>query len=153
MLGIFEAPIGPCLMLISSQYYTKSEQAPRFSFWYCGLGFGQILGGITSFAFQHVRDPKIKSWQAMFICVGLITVAVGIAMFFILPDSPMTAKFLNSQEKAALLKHVSVNQTGVQNRHFKLSHVREILTDVQLWLLTLCTICVRNLFIPPFTSI
>src|SRR5689334_22700084 len=32
-LGIFEAAIAPCLMLISSQYYTKSEQAPRFSIW------------------------------------------------------------------------------------------------------------------------
>ena len=39
-LGIFEATIGPSLLLISSQWYTKSEQAPRFSFWYCGLGFG-----------------------------------------------------------------------------------------------------------------
>lgn len=44
-LGIFEATIGPSLLLISSQWYTKSEQAPRFSLWYCGLGIGQIVGG------------------------------------------------------------------------------------------------------------
>ncbi|KAK5169976.1 hypothetical protein LTR04_005366 [Oleoguttula sp. CCFEE 6159] len=42
-LGIFEAAIAPSLMLISSQWYTKSEQAPRFSIWYAGLGLGQIL--------------------------------------------------------------------------------------------------------------
>ncbi|KAL1610871.1 hypothetical protein SLS59_000508 [Nothophoma quercina] len=53
-LGIFEATIGPSLLLISSQWYSKSEQAPRFSFWYCGLGFGQIIGGAISYGFQHV---------------------------------------------------------------------------------------------------
>lgn len=37
-LGIFEAAVAPALMLISSQWYTKFEQAPRFSLWYCGLG-------------------------------------------------------------------------------------------------------------------
>lgn len=45
-LGIFEATVGPSLMLISSQYYTKSEQAPRFTFWFLGLGVAQIIGGI-----------------------------------------------------------------------------------------------------------
>lgn len=141
-LGIFEAAIAPCLMLISSQYYTKSEQAPRFSIWYSGLGVGQILGGLISFAFQHVKSTHFKSWQAMFVFVGLSTALIGTAAFFILPDSPMTAKFLSTPEKAALLKHVSVNQTGVANKHFKWRQVLEVLLDVQLWLMTICTICV-----------
>ena len=143
-LGIFEASIAPCLMLISSQYYTKSEQAPRFSFWYCGLGLGQILGGLISFSFQHIESTRFKSWQAMFVFVGLSTSLVGVATFYILPDSPMEAKFLTTAEKAALLKHISINQTGVRNRHFKASQVIEILLDVQLWLMTLCTICVSG---------
>lgn len=32
-LGIFEAAVGPCLMIISSQWYTKHEQPSRFGFW------------------------------------------------------------------------------------------------------------------------
>jgi MFS family permease len=42
-LGICEAPVVPTLTLVSSQWYTKSEQGPRFAFWYCGLGFGQVI--------------------------------------------------------------------------------------------------------------
>ncbi|KFY12033.1 hypothetical protein V492_04134 [Pseudogymnoascus sp. VKM F-4246] len=140
-LGMFEAAIAPCLMLISSQYYTKSEQAPRFAIWYCGLGFGQIIGGLISFVFQHVTNENFKSWQAMFVFVGVATSLVGIATFFILPDSPMTAKWLSEPEKAALLKHVSVNQTGIQNKRFKMSQALEVLTDVQLWLMIVITIC------------
>src|SRR3954452_5922531 len=77
-LGIFEATIGPSLLLISSQWYTKSEQGPRFSFWYCGLGLGQILGGAISYGFQHVANPSgLVGWRIMFIVLGIVTVAIG----------------------------------------------------------------------------
>ncbi|KAK6992794.1 major facilitator superfamily domain-containing protein [Favolaschia claudopus] len=58
-VGIFEATIGPSLLIISSQWYTKSEQAPRFSFWYLGLGVGQIVGGAVSYAFQHIAPGSL----------------------------------------------------------------------------------------------
>lgn len=143
-LGIFEASIAPCLMLISSMFYTKSEQAPRFSFWYCGLGLGQIIGGIVSYGFQKVRNPEFAGWRIMFIVLGLITVVIGVVTFFLLPDTPMKARFLRESEKVALLKHVSVNQTGITNKHFKPRQVFEVLKDVQLWLMTILTICVSD---------
>lgn len=141
-LGIFEAAIAPCLMLISSMYYTKSEQAPRFSFWYCGLGLGQIVGGIISYAFQQVENPTFAGWRIMFVVLGLVTVIVGLVTLWVLPDTPMKARFLSPSEKVALLKHVSVNQTGIANKRFKFSHVLEIILDLQLWLMTLLTILV-----------
>ncbi|KAF3479891.1 allantoate permease [Arthroderma uncinatum] len=141
-LGIFEAAIAPCLVLISSQWYTKSEQAPRFCIWYSGLGLGQIIGGLVSFGFQHVKNPEFTGWKAMFVVLGAVTCLAGIATYFIIPDSPMKAPFLTEKEKAQLLKHVSFNQTGVINTSFKFSHILEILTDVQLWLMTLITVLI-----------
>ncbi|KAG0645306.1 Thiamine pathway transporter THI73 [Hyphodiscus hymeniophilus] len=140
-LGIFEAAIAPCLMLISSQWYTKSEQAPRFSFWYCGLGAGQIFGGIISFGFQHVKGD-FAGWKIMFIVVGLLTSLFGVVAFFILPDTPMKATFLSDAETTALLKHVAANQTGIENHHFKWSHLIEILLDIQIWLLVIMTVLI-----------
>jgi sugar phosphate permease len=130
-------------MLISSQWYTKSEQAPRFSFWYCGLGAGQIFGGIISFGFQHVKGD-FAGWKVMFIVVGLITSLIGVAAFLILPDTPMKATFLSDAEKTALLEHVAVNQTGIENHQFKWSHLKEIILDIQIWLMVLITILVRE---------
>jgi MFS family permease len=141
-LGIFEAAIAPSLMLISSQWYTKSEQAPRFSLWYCGLGLGQILGGIVSYAFQKIHHPIFAGWKIMFIILGIVTVLIGITTIVFLPDTPMKARFLLDAEKAAILNHVSENQTGILNTHFTPSHLIEILLDPQLWLLTVLTILV-----------
>ena len=140
-LGIFESAIAPCLMLISSQWYTKSEQAPRFSFWYCGLGAGQILGGLVSFGFQQVKG-HFAGWKVMFIVMGLTTSLIGVAAFWILPDTPMKATFLSDAEKTALLEHVAVNQTGIENHQFKWSHLKEIILDIQIWLMVLITILV-----------
>lgn len=139
-LGVFEAAIAPCLTLISSQWYTKSEQAPRFSFWLCGLGAGQILGGIISFGFQKVTHTSIAGWRIMFIFLGAVTVLIGIAVLIWLPDTPMSAKFLTEDEKSAILRHVAENQTGIQSRAFKASHVYEALLDVQFWLFALITV-------------
>ncbi|KAF4595534.1 MFS transporter [Ophiocordyceps camponoti-floridani] len=140
-LGIFEATIGPSLMLISSMWYTKSEQAPRFSFWYLGLGLGQIVGGAVSYGFQHVGSgAALAGWRLMFLILGLVTVCFGICTFVWLPDTPMQASWLSTTEKVALLKHVSVNQTGIRSRHFRFREVGEALLDPQIWLLVLAVV-------------
>lgn len=132
-------------MLISSQWYTKSEQAPRFSLWYCGLGLGQMLGGIVSYAFQQIHHPAFTGWRIMFVVLGVVTVLIGMATIIVLPDTPMKANFLSDAEKAALLNHVSINKTGVSNPHFKVFHIVEILLDIQIWLMTILTILVGGI--------
>ncbi|KAG5931783.1 hypothetical protein E4U53_001608 [Claviceps sorghi] len=140
-LGIFEATIAPSLMLISSQWYTKSEQAPRFSFWYLGLGLGQIVGGLVSFAFQHISPgAALAGWRTMFITLGCLTVLFGICTLLFIPDTPMKAKWLSDTEKVALLKHVSVNQTGIQSRKFRFKEILEALVDPQVYLLLMSVI-------------
>ncbi|PYH71817.1 putative MFS transporter [Aspergillus vadensis CBS 113365] len=143
-LGIFEATIGPSLMLISSQYYTKSEQAPRFTLWYNGLGVAQIIGGLVSFGFQHVHHgATLAGWRIMFLVIGLATVLIGVLTLLFIPDTPMKAKWLSEEEKVALLQHVSVNQTGVWSSTINLKQIWEAVLDIQLWLLVLITILVR----------
>lgn len=133
-------------MLISSQWYTKSEQAPRFSFWYLGLGLGQILGGAISYGFQHVTPgASLAGWRIMFVVLGCVTVVIGLSAFFFLPDTPMKASWLSDNEKVALLKHVSVNQTGIQSRKFRPKEIVEALLDPQIWLLLLSVVLVSVL--------
>ncbi|KFY31111.1 hypothetical protein V493_01396 [Pseudogymnoascus sp. VKM F-4281 (FW-2241)] len=132
--GLFESPASPCLMLISSQWYTSQEQASRYSFWFCGVGIAQISGAFISYGFQHVHnDTLLSSWRIMYLSLGIITSFVGLLGWFILPNSPMTAKFLTEAEKIALLNHIAVNQTGIENRHFKWRQLKETVLDVQIW--------------------
>lgn len=81
----------------------------------------------------------------MFVVLGLVTIVIGVITILILPDSPMQARFLSEAEKVALLKHVSVNQTGISQKKYKPKQAIEILLDMQLWLMTLVTILVCSL--------
>ena len=141
-LGICEAPVVPTLTLVSSQWYTKSEQGPRFAFWYCGLGVGQIVGGLLSFAFQHVTSLTFQSWRMMFVVLGCVTVVLGFTTFFLIPDSPLTARFLSEDEKATITRHVAQETTGAVGSGFKPKQLVDALTDLQLLLLCLMTILV-----------
>lgn len=151
--GLFESPVSPCMMLISSQWYTSKEQASRYSFWFCGAGLAQISGAFISYGFQQVHNTTlISSWRIMYLTLGLITSFVGVVGFFILPKSPMTAKFLTDSEKVALLNHIAVNQTGIENRHFKWSQLKEIVLDIQIWLLVAMTISVCTHYYTQFVT-
>lgn len=152
--GIFEAGIPPSLMLISSQWYTKSEQVLRFVWWYMGTAGGMVVGGFASWCFQHVaKDAPLAGWRIMYakrqvilalhadanvwsryIVIGLLTLGLATAIYFLVPDTPMQARFLTDEEKVSLLEHVKVNQTGVENRRsFSFTQLREAACDFQLW--------------------
>ncbi|KAG0643144.1 major facilitator superfamily domain-containing protein [Tuber brumale] len=139
-LGICEASIAPCLTLITGMWYTTSEQPPRFAFWYCGVGIGQITGGLISYGFQQIKGESLEGWRVMFIVLGVFTVLVGSVTFLFLPDTPMTASFLTEEEKVAAINRIADNQTGIENRTFKWSQIKELAMDVQIYLIGLVII-------------
>lgn len=132
--GAFEAGIPPALMLLTSQYFTADEQATRFAYWYTGMGNGQILGGLISYAFQWVpASASLAGWRIMFLVLGLVTLLVGVFVLLFVPDTPMDAKFLQNEEKVALLEHIKINQTGIDNRNFHAGQIIEGLLDPGCW--------------------
>ncbi|KAF2228086.1 major facilitator superfamily domain-containing protein [Elsinoe ampelina] len=134
--GIFEAGLPPALMLLSAQYYTRQEQTSRFSLWFLGMGLGQILGGLISFAFQHVPPSSaLAGWKVMFVVLGLITMLFGVSVCAFVPDTPMAARFFTDQEKVMILEHTKVNQVGVVNRKWRTKEIFEACLDVQFWLM------------------
>ncbi|KAJ7182302.1 major facilitator superfamily domain-containing protein [Mycena crocata] len=135
LVGIAEAATQPCLMMITSMWYTKSEAIFRFSIWFSGFGVAQILGSLISWGFQKVVHKALSGWRMMFIVLGCVTVLAGACTTLILPDSPMSSKWLTEDEKTKAIKRVEANQTGIKNPHFKLAHLFELVLDVQMWLI------------------
>ncbi len=147
--GIFEAAVPSALMLLSSQYYNRSEQTVRYSYWYCGMGVGQILGGLSSWGFQHIVRPPtaaLQGWKIMFLSLGLATLFIGALICVAVPDTPMKAWFLSDEEKVSLLEHIKSNQTGIEGKKFQPKHLKEGAMDPQLWLMMLIVTLVSSMF-------
>ncbi|KIM82059.1 hypothetical protein PILCRDRAFT_820966 [Piloderma croceum F 1598] len=144
LLGVFEASMPPCLMLITGIWYTKPEGVRRFTLWFCGTGLGQIMGGLVSWSFQQVTGEYLAGWRMMFLMLGILTAVIGLLTIIVMPDDPMSANWLSEAEKAVAIQRVSVNQTGIQNKHFKWAHIKELALDVQIWLLATLMILIST---------
>ncbi|QLG71683.1 hypothetical protein HG535_0C00310 [Zygotorulaspora mrakii] len=156
LLGVFEASVAGCLIIITGMWWTKPEQSRRTGLWYMQIGTGQILGALLSFGFQHVESARIASWQILFIFMGCLTVIVGIATIIFVPDSPLTCRFLSEAERSEALDHIKGNQTGLQNSTVKLYQVKELLMkDKQTWILFFITVLtmITNGAVSNFSSI
>lgn len=74
------------------------------------------------------------------IITGLITVVTAVLYWFLFPDSPTTAWFLTSEERAKAVFRIRENQAGVENKTFKKEQMIEALKDPKTWLFALYTV-------------
>ncbi|KAL3417223.1 major facilitator superfamily transporter [Phlyctema vagabunda] len=138
LLGCAEAAIVPAWVVFTSQWYRKEDQAFRVGIWFSMCGFAQMFGGYVAYGIAtHVgRDlsAALKGWQIIFLFLGLLTVVVGIIFFFVLPDSPLTAGFLNPEQKSLHAERLRENEQGIGSRVFKWHQFYEALRDPNTWL-------------------
>lgn len=140
LLGITEAVISPALTMITAQWYTKREAGPRYGLWFCGLGVGQIIGGLISFGAQHgARGDTFGGWRIMFLCVGIFNIMIAICVLLFLPDNVASAKFISESDKAAIHLKLSLDQAGNGAKVFRLAGLGEVFMDAQVWLMMLLT--------------
>ncbi|KAL4971160.1 major facilitator superfamily domain-containing protein [Aspergillus desertorum] len=144
LLGMAEAVIAPAFTIYTSMWYTPAEATPRFGLWYCGLGTGQILGGVISFGAQHASSSQsFSGWRVMFLVIGIANIAVSLLVLAILPTSPEAASFLSAEAKTRLSHRLrSATTGGPGTKTFHAPSVLTTLTDAQTWLLCLLTIIV-----------
>ncbi|KAF2086436.1 allantoate permease [Saccharata proteae CBS 121410] len=137
LLGILESVIAPALTIITSAWYTKKESTPRFGLWYCSVGIGQIIGGLISFGAQHAPANSFAGWRIMFLCVGFVNMLVSLLVFFLLPSTPQTGRFLTTPELHHLTHRLTLDLAGLGPKTFHRSIVTQTLLDTQLHLLCL----------------
>lgn len=104
-------------------------------------GGQQIVGGLLAYCFSLIESGPLRSWQAIFIAYGGITVFWGVFVWYWMPDSPMRAKCFTEADKRLMVERVRENQTGLQNKVFRREQAMEALRDPQTWGYCLISIC------------
>lgn len=120
--------------VIVSRFYTKAEQPSRNA-WIFG-SWSSLINGFLAWAIGHIpKDAPLHIWQYLFLITGSVSLAWSIFAWFMLPGTPMEARFLTEEEKYHVLMRVSENHTGVESREWKWEQVREAFTDPKTWIL------------------
>lgn len=144
-LGFLESAITPALTIFTAQWYRVSEQGLRTGVWYSTQAGSVIFGGSVAYAFAMGSLHKtlsIASWRALLILFAAITVVVGVAFMFLIPDSPETAWFLTEEDRKLARIRTKENQLGTTDNRFKWYQVREALLDPAVWLLCLVSLTI-----------
>lgn len=132
LLGMFEAAVTPGWTLITSQWYKKSEQGFRTCLWFSFNGWASILGGLMAYGLAEGGERghfSIEAWKILHIITGLLTVALGIIFFFVVPDNQLKARWLNEEDRIMAVARVRENQQGIGNKKFKTYQFVEALKD------------------------
>ncbi|EKJ68437.1 hypothetical protein NXS19_002134 [Fusarium pseudograminearum] len=133
LLGTFEAVITPAFMLIVSQWFRRETQPSRAGLFYCFNGFGAMFGGILFYGVGQAKGWAV--WRTIYVLCGGMTICWGVVLFFFLPNNILTAKRYTIEERAMLIAQSARNKTGVFNRKIKWNQIREVFSDMQIWLL------------------
>jgi MFS family permease len=143
-LGIAEAAIAPGLTIIVSMWYKRNEQPLRHAAWYLGNTTAGIFGGLFAYGIGHIES--IRPWRALFLIFGAATVIWSTAVFFLLPDTPMEARFLSQDDRVKAVVRVKENMTGIKNDNVKWGQVKEALLDPLAWMIVILQmlLCIPN---------
>ncbi|KAI0469648.1 MFS general substrate transporter [Xylariaceae sp. FL0804] len=137
LLGLAEAGQFPGVILQMTYWYRPDEMSLRLLYFYiCGNCAG-IFSGLLAFAFDHASGAGgLSGWQWLFMVEGLVTIVVGVAIWFLLPDFPETARWLTDKEKAFIQARLPSNAPRSTEINFNFREIIESLKDVRLWLFT-----------------
>ncbi|KAJ7169296.1 major facilitator superfamily domain-containing protein [Mycena crocata] len=132
-----EGSITTGFLIVSSMFYTHKEQTLRVGYWFLTNGAAQIISGFISFGTLHIHTEHFAAWKWLMMITGALTFVTAGLFWYLFPDSPTTAWFLTPQERAIAVLRIKVNQTGVENKHFKKEQMIEALLDPKTWLFAL----------------
>ncbi|GAA5843522.1 hypothetical protein JCM9279_000780 [Rhodotorula babjevae] len=153
-LGLFESCISPSFALVTSMWYLKKEQGSRTGIWFAQNAVANALGSFLAYGLaKHdaAGDFSIPGWKVLFILLGGLTVVLGLAVLFFLPDTVRSARFLSVEDRVLAVRRIKSNQTGVGSRSHKWYQVKEALLDPLTWLYCLYALAV-NIFNGAVTS-
>ncbi|KAK0491544.1 major facilitator superfamily domain-containing protein, partial [Armillaria novae-zelandiae] len=136
ILGVCEGSITAGFMIVTSMFYTRTEQTLRVGYWFLMNGTAQIISGFISFGTLHMKTNSLQAWQWLMIILGLLTMVTAIIFWFLFPDSPTNAWFLTPEERSSAVQRIK----AVENKHFKKEQMIEALTDIKIWLFALFSI-------------
>ncbi len=116
-LGIAEAGFFPGVIYYLTTWYPRSSRARSIGLFYYGAPLALTLGGPISGLLVGHDAFGMHGWQVMFIVEGLAASIGGVAVLFLLKDSPAKAPWLTTDEKSVLLEALAQDERENPRSH------------------------------------
>ena len=102
LLGVAEAGLSPGVVLYLTYWFPQNQRGSAYGIYYFGVPVSLMVGGPVSGWLLESAQFGLTGWQWMFVTEGLAASIIGVFAFFYLTDKPRDAKWLSTDEKAAI---------------------------------------------------
>ncbi|KAJ6514608.1 major facilitator superfamily transporter [Mycena vulgaris] len=101
LLGMTESFVLPGNAYIITQFYRRSELSVRIGFFIFSAGYlSGAFGGLMASGFLRLAPiGPVHTWRHIFVWEGVITIGVGVILFFLYPTRPETTSMLTEDER------------------------------------------------------
>jgi ACS family tartrate transporter-like MFS transporter len=132
LLGVAEAGFFPGMVLYLTFWFPNSVRGAIMGLFIIANPASTIIGAPLSTTLLGTSAFGLTGWQTMFIVEGLPAVLLGIAVLFVLCDSPAKAKWLTEREREVLLAAIARDE-----RRSTHTSLRDGLASPLVWLFSL----------------
>lgn len=129
LLGAAEAGFFPGMIYLTTLWFPQKNRASIMGLFYMGAPLALTLGSPLSGALLEMHGFLGKAgWYWMFMIEGMLAVVAGLFTFYWIVDTPDKARFLNQEEKQAIMLELArEEQTKVT------SHISEAIKNPKIW--------------------
>ncbi|KAL9016034.1 MAG: hypothetical protein Q9185_006600 [Variospora sp. 1 TL-2023] len=157
-LGFVEAAYFPGCLFFLSSWYTRKELGFRTAILYSGSLMSGAFSGLITAGITANLDYKrgLRAWRWLFIIEGVITIAIAMAAFFVLPNFPRTTTWLTENERQLAVWRLDEDigeDDWVGSEQQTFGHGMKLaFADIKMWVLMILVFCfvasgtVTNLF-------
>ncbi|KAF9259710.1 MFS general substrate transporter [Marasmius fiardii PR-910] len=155
LIGAFEAGFTPGMVFLMSTWYKRHEVQKRLGVFFILSGIIGGFGPILAYALSLLNGrQKIAGWSWIFIIEGAMTIAIGILVYFFIPDFPDRNTFLTEAQTAFILQRVEEDRGDSIPDEITVRKVLRHLTDWTIWVYGTMIACaalpiyMQTLFLP-----
>lgn len=99
------------------------------------ISISGCVGGLLAAGLLKMDGLRgLEGWRWLYIIEGAITLVVGLAYFFLIADSPETARHLTNDDKALVILRAKQEAVFSKDEGFSWVEVRKALTDPVIYL-------------------
>lgn len=140
LLGAAEAGFFPGIILYLTYWFPLARRARAVALFMTATAVAGLVGSpVSGWIMQLHGALELAGWRWLFLLEGFPAVALGVAVWFVLPDGPRQARWLTPEERDALCAALSRESAHVASMHA--SGLRQGLASPRVWLLGFVYFC------------
>ncbi|EXJ58571.1 hypothetical protein A1O7_05998 [Cladophialophora yegresii CBS 114405] len=138
-LGVTESGFFPAATYLLTIWYLRYEVQRRMAVFYAAASLSGAFSGLLAYGIQHMDGiAGLAGWKWIFIIEGLLPVAGSFFVWFLLPDSPETARFLTKDEKEFIINRLALETGSGHGRvtnsdKIRLRHIVAAFKEWKIW--------------------